>query len=653
MVVFVLRAAAMGDAAGDYQMLFGEEERQVAATSATTDDAAFAAKLLGAAPALKDSPQLQLLVLEKACQFGSRAPQGHETALKALDRLEKLASKRKPEWREKRMQICRAAYASASGAERDRAAGELLELLMACARQAADDAQWSKARSYYEQAGSIAAAMRSPLLADVREAVSRLLERQEAERRFEEMKTRLAREPDNVELRKMVVLHFLLSRDDPAAAAEHVTADLDEALRTYVPMAAKPVDSLPEQACLELGDWYASLAEASGGVRKVTSLSRAHGYYGRYLGLHDKQDAARLKASLAIKRIEKALAEAGGGPEATSSAAAEITFEDPEIQKAFDAGMKYLKSRQADDGSFPALRIEDAGYPVGTTAAVVCILLESGAKPEDPAVEKALAWLGEQQTNSTLGLAWRARAYHLAGRTAKKYVLPLTTDVKKLLASTAADGTFGASSTGRPDPLTGYDLRYGRYDLISTALGLMGLSAGAEAGVEVPEGLWKASMQTVLKVQHRDGGWGTTKRGYTRGARTAGGVLAVARCLQRGSGKPLTRPEAERVAPLQAGLRQLGARLTYSLSRIGDDSMYYAYQGDGDPNFYLYLWLASEAGRAAGHRKFGDTDWFRGCCEVLLKLRQGDGTWRGYDDGDAPTIFTLLFLINGSRMQSR
>jgi len=649
MAVFLLRIQAKAGPAEDYQTLFGEEDRQVTATLSCADDVAFAAKLLKAAESLKDSPGLRTLILVKACDFGACAPTGHATALKALEQLASTAPKRAAEWRDKRLGICRAAYAAARGADRDRAAGELLELLMLCAHQAGEQGQWAQAKDYYKQAASVAVTMHSPLAGEIRGAVAEIVERQEAERRLEEMKARLAQQPENVSLRRMVVLRYLLDRDDPGEAAKHLTVESGEAMRTYVPLAAKDAGALPEAACLELADWYASLAEGVGVPAKATALSRAHRYYKLYLSLHGKQDAARLKAALAMKGTEAALQKIGRAPGSLGGTARKITFESPDLQQAFDKGVKYLRSRQADNGSFPAFRLADTAYPVATTAAVVVVLLDSGATAEDPAVAKALDWLGKQKTNSTLGLSWRAHAYLAAARTARKFVLPLARDARKLLASTA-DGTFRETSTGTPVPLTSYDRRHRRYDLISTALGLRGLSAGAQTGLEVPEGLWSAAMAAVLKAQHKDGGWGTSGYGSTRGSHTAGGVLAVVLCLQRGAGKVLAASDASgRFPALQAGLRRLGALHAAILNEANPESVYRAYNSQTYPNFYQYLWLVSEGARAAGRESIGGAEWFKSGADLLLKLRGEDGSWTGYADGDAPTVFALLFLINGAQ----
>ena len=65
---------ALGDATSDYETLFGIEAKRVTARRTKTDDAAFAAKLIKSAERMSDSPAMQILLYEKACQFGSASP---------------------------------------------------------------------------------------------------------------------------------------------------------------------------------------------------------------------------------------------------------------------------------------------------------------------------------------------------------------------------------------------------------------------------------------------------------------------------------------------------------------------------------------------------------------------------------------------------
>src|SRR4051812_7390488 len=69
-------AAAKANPEDAFAALFGAEEKRVAATSATRDDAQFAASLLAKTPALIDDPALTWIVCQKAYEYGIKDPDG-------------------------------------------------------------------------------------------------------------------------------------------------------------------------------------------------------------------------------------------------------------------------------------------------------------------------------------------------------------------------------------------------------------------------------------------------------------------------------------------------------------------------------------------------------------------------------------------------
>src|SRR4051812_30519619 len=70
-----------------YQSLFGADERRVLATSATKDDAQFAATLLEKNKSLTDDPALAEVVCTKAYEFGIKDPEGYAVAIEAAGQM--------------------------------------------------------------------------------------------------------------------------------------------------------------------------------------------------------------------------------------------------------------------------------------------------------------------------------------------------------------------------------------------------------------------------------------------------------------------------------------------------------------------------------------------------------------------------------------
>lgn len=154
------------------------------------------------------------------------------------------------------------------------------------------------------------------------------------------MKDLIEREPANTSAREKLVRLYLVHLDDPAAAAKHLDGVEDEDLLKYVPAVGKGVESAPELACMELGDWYRRLGESAPTPAKRAMFERAKAYYERFLSLHEAADLKRITATPALKKVESLLADLIP-PEATPAAdatggttAGEAGTEDAEVPES-------------------------------------------------------------------------------------------------------------------------------------------------------------------------------------------------------------------------------------------------------------------------------------------------------------------------------
>ena len=127
--------------------------------------------------------------------------------------------------------------------------------------------------------------------------------------KLKSLQTKLAADPKNTGVRTKLILLHLVEFDNPAQAAKLLTDDLDETTRTYVSLAARDLADLDEAACLELGRWCSqTLSKKASRAGKPLVLTRAQGYYQRYLELHGTTDIQSTRAQLALMSIEKELA---------------------------------------------------------------------------------------------------------------------------------------------------------------------------------------------------------------------------------------------------------------------------------------------------------------------------------------------------------
>ena len=312
-VVLIFSAPAKADAKADYEAIFGEEAKRVEATRGAEDDAAFAAKLLSSARRLDDSPDLRNLVLEKAFRYGVVGPGGLETAEAALHEMGRYRANRKSteELAALRVELYESRFRLSSGRAKIEAGTAYVELLVGRADAEAARGNAAEADKLYLTALPVAQYVRSPRATEIIATRRRMAEQMEAARtreaRLAELQARFKENPKSASARRNLLLHYLLDRNLPDEAAKLVAADLDESLRTYVPLTLKPLGSLSEGVCLELGGWYEELAKTATADGRRTAFSRAIDCFRQYLRLHSRQDAPALKVRLSLANIEKAL----------------------------------------------------------------------------------------------------------------------------------------------------------------------------------------------------------------------------------------------------------------------------------------------------------------------------------------------------------
>ncbi|HUT01657.1 MAG TPA: hypothetical protein VM031_04330 [Phycisphaerae bacterium] len=308
-VVLVSAAPALAeDVQQTYDSLFGAEAKKVIATFGKADDAAFAKKLLDGAAGVSDSPKLQVLLYEKAYEFGVKHKDGYATAVEAMKRLAAAAPDRKADCDGKLLEVYERQYRSSGRAERTTTGSVLAEHLLSLADAELAGGKTAEAVKHYRRAYFVAKQVRSPQAKAISARIKLALARERVERDLARLEKALKEDPENqATARKLLMLH-LVERDDPNKAAGLLPSiGSDEVLRTYVPLLGRDWKQLPETAYLELGAWYASLADRASAAARPRMLLRAKAYYEGYLELHGKKDASALQAKGLLRKVEKQL----------------------------------------------------------------------------------------------------------------------------------------------------------------------------------------------------------------------------------------------------------------------------------------------------------------------------------------------------------
>jgi len=311
------RAAGTDEVTETFNSLYGADLARVRGTGDGRDDVELAVRLLAAAKRAADQPAFLTVLCEKAYDLALRRPTGYGTALEAVDLLARTVPEKAPDCAARTFEIREMQYDAAQGDEK-KAAGELLlgSLLPVIeAKEKAGDL--AEAAALYRKARAIAAATGSPRADEIDARALAFAQQMKTAARIADVKALLARDPANVSAREGLVRIHLIDLDDPAEAVKHLKGAKDEALLKYVPAAAKGVEVPPEFACLELGEWYRDLAGKAPAHAKAAMYARAKAYLERFLTMHTPKDLSRTRATLALEKVEEAVAKLTAPPTPT------------------------------------------------------------------------------------------------------------------------------------------------------------------------------------------------------------------------------------------------------------------------------------------------------------------------------------------------
>ena len=187
-----------------------------------------------------------------------------------------------------------------------------------------------------------------------------------------------------------------------------------------------------------------------------------------------------------------------------------------QVRGAMGRGIEHLRRSQLPGGSWSGL----AAYHGGTTALATLALLTAGLPPTDRTVAAGLRGLRTLNSGKTYVISLQIMALAMGEPERDKRRI-------RELAKRLAGGQF---QHGRYMGMWGYDVnRRGRADNSNTQFALLGLKAAGDAGVKVPQGVWKQSLKHWITNQNRDGGWGYGSGG-AHGSMTCAGVAGLIIC---------------------------------------------------------------------------------------------------------------------------
>jgi len=327
----------------------------------------------------------------------------------------------------------------------------------------------------------------------------------------------------------------------------------------------------------------------------------------------------------------------------TRPAAAPPPVDARAVRDAIARAVKYLYSKQDDQGAFPNRHSNE--YTGGGEALVALTLLRAHQPPNDPKLLKTLRYLKAIEPAQTYTRCLRAMAFsHVGGADARKRA---GQDVQWLARLQKRNGGWGY---GPGSAMT--RLRPAWTDASNTQLVLLALREAADAGVVVPASTWRRAEGFWRSFHNADGGWGyqprigsgEPQRATSHGSMTAAGAASYLILANRIG--PERQDRFEQARPRQAGTLQFERDIDRALAWLGVN-----YAVDKVPKYewialpgqlYYYLFCLLRSTEAAGVRRLGRADPAADAARLLLARQKANGSW---DDSPIDTAFAVLCLL--------
>jgi hypothetical protein len=280
-----------------------------------------ATRLLATAKESKSQPAFQAILCEKAYELTAVYPAGQPLAVEAMTLLAARVPEKALQSADAIADVRQRQFEAARGEDRAKAGEALLDALLKAAELRVQAGTVADAAAAYKRALAIAIAVKSDRRPAIEAKARDLTQAAKNAADAAMLKKQLEAAPGDAAAREKLVRLCLVGMDDPAAAAKYADGVTDAALCKFVAAVAKGIEAAPEVACIEIGNWYASLAEtAPGAASKAAMLARARTYYMRFLELHMTDDMQRTMVVATVRNVEAEIAKLSAPPEPAAAA---------------------------------------------------------------------------------------------------------------------------------------------------------------------------------------------------------------------------------------------------------------------------------------------------------------------------------------------
>lgn len=317
-----------------------------------------------------------------------------------------------------------------------------------------------------------------------------------------------------------------------------------------------------------------------------------------------------------------------------------------DVRKAIDKAIQFLKDQEKGRGNWE-VDGEAAARRGGWSALAMLALLNAGVKPDEPVLQRGLAYLRTIDPEQTYTVGLQTMVFAQAGQPQDKPLIQRNVDWLVKTRIPQREGRHGG---------WGYGSGQGSPDNSNTQYALLGIHEGLKVGAVVPERVLKDIQTDLLGSQQPDGGWSYRNEPFTTVTMTTAGLCnLIITGMDLMKGKQKLRPDGsaddcgiydENLALVKA-VRWLSDSFPSRLPNMGEANRHFRHP------FYA-LYGIERAGRLTGQRYIGGHDWYRVGCDLLVRTQNLDGSWSGgggFGGLDSwpvvATSFSLLFLAKG------
>lgn len=266
-----------------------------------------AEKLFQAATAAED-PALRIALFSAAVDHASKGAtvEARTVAEKALTRLYDLAPARQAEWADKQVELYRRYFRLArTVSDKQQAGTKLIQALEVLGENREAQDRWSDAASAYREAMQMARHLGLGKTDALTGKYRRATHLESISKQVAGYARLLENDPTRSAVRLLLILALVVELDQPARAVPYLNQDVDEMLRTYVPLATGKISDAAPAACIELARWYRGLAGNASSTAKPTMLLRSIAYFQQYLQTQKSGDAKLVAIRLELSAVQE------------------------------------------------------------------------------------------------------------------------------------------------------------------------------------------------------------------------------------------------------------------------------------------------------------------------------------------------------------